>query len=134
SQEKNKLIKKLKEMTLKDLKMKIAIFQIFNFIILTGYTQAAYASNLNVQSQVVNPVMNIISWIFFVIASVGGAIIGSLAAWEIPNYLANKGSHRQPILITIISYAIAITCFAAMTVGGPTWLVKALTSVSAPSF
>ena len=102
--------------------------------IILCYPTLSFAQSLNVQSSVVNPVLNIVSWIFFIIASVGGAIIGSLAAWEIPNYLANKGSHRQPILITIISYAIAITCFAAMTVGGPTWLVKALTSVSAPTF
>ena len=114
--------------------MQVVIFQILSFIILTAFTQTAHATNINIQSQVVNPVMNIISWIFFVIAAVGGAIIGSLAAWEIPNYIANKGNHRQPILITIISYAIAITCFAAMTVGGPTWLVKALTTVSAPTF
>jgi len=107
----------------------------FLFIwILIIYPTITSAQSLNVQSTVVNPVLNIISWIFFIIASVGGAIIGSMAVWEIPNYLANKGNHRQPILITIISYAIAITCFAAMTVGGPTWLVKALTTVSAPTF
>ncbi|KPA16128.1 conserved hypothetical protein, membrane [Candidatus Magnetomorum sp. HK-1] len=114
--------------------MQVIIFQLLSFVILLGYTQTAYASNLNIQSQVVNPVLNIVSWIFFIIAAVGGAIIGSMAAWEIPTYLANKGNHRQPILITIISYAIGIVCFAAMTVGGPTWLVKALTTVSAPTF
>ena len=106
----------------------------YYFWILILYPTITSAQSLNVQSTVVNPVLNIISWIFFIIAAVGGAIIGSMAAWEIPNYLANKGNHRQPILITIISYAIAITCFAAMTVGGPTWLVKALTTVSAPTF
>jgi len=111
----------------------LLIFKYF-ILITIFYPTITNAQSLNVQSSVVNPVLNIVSWIFFIIASVGGAIIGSLAAWEIPNYLANKGSHRQPILITIISYAIAITCFAAMTVGGPTWLVKALTTVSAPTF
>ncbi|KPA09856.1 conserved hypothetical protein, membrane [Candidatus Magnetomorum sp. HK-1] len=104
------------------------------FWITIFFPTMTYAQSLNVQSSVVNPVLNIVSWIFFIIAAVGGAIIGSMAAWEIPTYLANKGNHRQPILITIISYAIGIACFAAMTVGGPTWLVKALTTVSAPTF
>ena len=79
----------------------------YYFWILILYPTITSAQSLNVQSTVVNPVLNIISWIFFIIADVGGAIIGSMAAWEIPNYLANKGNHRQPILITIISYAIA---------------------------
>ncbi|KPA11106.1 conserved hypothetical protein, membrane [Candidatus Magnetomorum sp. HK-1] len=109
-------------------------FMLTYCLILICYPTLSFAQSLNVQSSVVNPVLNIVSWIFFIIAAIGGAIIGSMAAWEIPTYLANKGNHRQPILITIISYAIGIVCFAAMTVGGPTWLVKALTTVSAPTF
>ena len=97
------------------------------------YPTLSFAST-NIQSSVVNPVINIIAWVFFLIVGVGGAIIGCMAAWEIPEYLANKGSNRRPIVITVVSYAIAITCFAAMTAGGPTWLVKTLTTVSAPSF
>jgi len=103
-----------------------------SLILFLFFPSLCFASNI--QSTVVNPVLNIIAWIFFIIVGTGGAIIGCMAAWEIPEYIANKGNHRRPILITVVSYAIAITCFAAMTAGGPTWLLKSLSSISAPNF